>query len=430
MKGNDLKIDIKILLVDDREDNLMSMETILVPEGYHITKAHSGRDALKILLKENDFTLILMDVKMPGMDGLETASMIYEREKLRHIPIIFITAHNYGEEGIFQGYKTGGVDYLYKPINPELLKTKVSVFSELFRKTHLLLTHERKLVMINQNLEKEIAVRKSSEEKVKMLNRKLLENIQRLELMNAELDRFAYVASHDLQEPLRKIRAFGDRLLEKYRDVLGDDGKDYIDRMQKASARMQLLIDNILAFSKIANSGQSFEETNMEGLIREVLADIDLKNADITLDNLPKDLKVMPNLMRQLFQNLIVNAIKFRKKEEPPHIRIMAEIVDDKDANIPTIPIKARQYCKISVQDNGIGFEQKYAEQIFTMFQRLHGNTVYEGTGIGLSICKKIVEKHNGYIQAESNPGKGALFTVYLPYSVAYENSNYSYSRG
>jgi len=142
----------KILLVDDREDNLLSIETILEPDGYKFSKANSGREALKILLKEYDFALILMDVKMPNMNGFKTAALIYEREKLKHIPIIFITANNYGDENIFKGYRAGAVDYIYKPVNPDLLRAKVSVFVDLYRKNHRLLLQEKKLVAINKIL--------------------------------------------------------------------------------------------------------------------------------------------------------------------------------------------------------------------------------------------------------------------------------------
>src|SRR6476646_5305901 len=146
----------KILLVDDREDNLFSLETILEPDGYEFVKASSGRQALKILLTEFDFALILMDVKMPNLNGFETASLIYEREKLKHIPIIFITAHSYGDENVFKGYRAGAVDYIYKPINSELLRAKVSVFTDLYKKNHQLIAQEQKLIAINKNLEAEI----------------------------------------------------------------------------------------------------------------------------------------------------------------------------------------------------------------------------------------------------------------------------------
>ena len=134
----------KILVVDDREDNLMSIESILQPDGYQIVKATSGRQALKVLLSQIDFALILMDVQMPNLNGFETASLIYEREKLRHIPIIFVTAHDYGDENMFKGYQTGAVDFIYKPINPDFLRMKVSVFVDLYRKTHQLIVQEQK----------------------------------------------------------------------------------------------------------------------------------------------------------------------------------------------------------------------------------------------------------------------------------------------
>src|SRR6195952_398325 len=136
----------KILLIDDREDNLFSLETILEADGYQFVKARSGREALKILLAEFDFALILMDVQMPNLSGFETAALIFEREKLKHIPIIFITANTYGEENVFKGYRTGAVDYIYKPINPELLRAKVGVFVDLYRKNHRLVAKEKKLV--------------------------------------------------------------------------------------------------------------------------------------------------------------------------------------------------------------------------------------------------------------------------------------------
>ena len=191
----------KILLVDDREDNLFSLETILEADGYQFVKANSGRQALKILLSEFDFALILMDVKMPNLNGFETAALIYEREKLKHIPIIFITANNYGEENIFKGYRSGAVDYIFKPINPDLLRAKVAVYIDLYKKNYQLLLQEEKLKSINKNLENEIRERKNSEEKIIELNRQLLNNIESLETANKELERFAFMASHHMQDP-------------------------------------------------------------------------------------------------------------------------------------------------------------------------------------------------------------------------------------
>jgi light-regulated signal transduction histidine kinase (bacteriophytochrome) len=406
----------KILLVDDREDNLFSIETILEPAGYTFVKANSGREALKVLLNEFDFALILMDVKMPNLNGFETASLIYQREKLRHIPIIFITANNYGDEQIFKGYMTGAVDYIYKPINPDLLRAKVSVFIDLYKKNHKLLAQEQKLVAINKNLEMEIHERKMSEEKVKELNHKLLENIERLESANRDLDRFAFMASHDLQEPLRKMLMFSDRLANKYNEVLDDEGRMFITRIQHAGERMQALIKDILLFSQTSIEKPVFVESDLNEILRDVLAELENEIADkrakIILDNLPM-LCVNPVLIRPLFHNLISNALKYSRKGIDPVIRIYAEFSEGQNGY--SADDKKMRYCRIFVEDNGIGFEQKYSEQIFGMFKRLHLNSEFEGTGIGLALCKKIVEEHNGFITARSKVNEGSVFIISLP---------------
>lgn len=409
----------KILLVDDREDNLLSIETILEPDGYKFIKATSGRQALKILLSEYDFAMILMDVKMPNLNGFETASLIYERERLKHIPIIFITANNFGDDNIFKGYQAGAVDYIYKPINPGVLRAKVSVLIDLYKKNRQLLTQEQKLVAINKNLELEIKERKASEEKIKQLNKQLLENIASLESANKDLDRFAFMASHDLQEPLRKIRMFSDRLHLKYQDVMDEDGRTNILRIQKAAERMQNLITDILTFSKITVDKSAFIETDINKLIDEVLVDLDeevkSKNAKITIDKLPV-LSVNPGLIKPLFQNLIGNALKYSKKDTIPVIRIIHE--DSTLVNGSGREGRDR-YTKILIQDNGIGFDQKYAEEIFGMFKRLHHNAEFQGTGIGLALCKKIVEQHKGYISARSKVNEGSTFIISLPLPTA-----------
>jgi signal transduction histidine kinase len=402
----------KILLVDDRDDNLFSLETILEADGYHFVKASSGRQALKILLTEFDFALILMDVKMPNLNGFETAALIYEREKLKHIPIIFITANNYGEENIFKGYRSGAVDYIFKPINPELLRAKVSVFIDLYKKNHQLLMQEEKLKAINKNLENEIKERKNSEDKVHELNKKLLINIESLETANKELDRFAFMASHDMQEPLRKIRTFSDLLAIKHKEQLDEDAQSKIRIIQKAAVRMQELIKDILTFSKISTEKEPFVKTDLTPLVQEVVDELDTavqdKKANISIAPLPT-LSVNPVLIKSLFLNLIGNAIKYNKPNVPPEIRIYCDNLDADQKRNTT------KYYRIFITDNGIGFNQKYAEQIFDMFKRLHVHTEYEGTGIGLALCKQIMEKHNGYINAVSSENEGATFIISLP---------------
>jgi signal transduction histidine kinase len=405
----------KILLVDDREDNLLSIETILEPGGYKFVKANSGRQALKILLTEFDFAMILMDVKMPNLNGFETATLIYERERLKHIPIIFITANNYGDENMFKGYQSGAIDYIFKPINPEVLRAKVGVLIELYKKNRLLLEQEQKLITINRNLELEVAERKASEEKVQQLNRQLLENIAHLETANNDLERFAFMASHDLQEPLRKIRMFSDMLHTKYKDVLKDDSK-MITRINHAADRMRTLIVDILAFSKVSTEKSEFVDADLNTVLKDLIAEMDdevkEKRATILLEPLP-ELHVSPRLMHPLFQNLINNALKYRKKDIDPVIKIRSEIslaISDRDSkNL------VNKYCRIFVEDNGIGFDQKYAEEIFGMFKRLHHNGEFEGTGVGLALCKKITELHHGFISARSKPNEGSTFIVSLP---------------
>ena len=403
---------IKILAVDDREDNLLSIETILEREDYTIVKALSGRAALKILLRHQDFTLILMDVQMPDMNGFETAALIYEREKLRHIPIIFITAHNQGEERMYEGYKMGGVDFIYKPINPELLRYKVGVFVELYQKTHQLINHEKRLLTANKNLEKEIEERKISEEKIRLLNQQLVQNNQQLKNTIEELDRFAYVASHDLQEPLRKILVFSDKIQTRYREVVDEEMDKNLDKIVRASERMQLLISDLLRFSRHTTTDDDFSLVDLNVLANDVLADmeieIDRNEAQVQIERLP-EVWGIPSQLRQLFQNLVGNAIKFRKKDAIPVIHIYAELKPVHGS------ANGKDHCRIIVQDNGIGFDPKFIDDIFVVFKRLHSYHEFEGSGVGLSICKKIVERHNGFITAESKIGFGSKFIIDLP---------------
>lgn len=408
------KSDIKILLVDDREDNLFSIETILEKDNYIIVKARSGREALKVLLHQQDFSLILMDVQMPELNGFETAAIIYERDKLKNIPIIFITAFSYDEDYIFKEYKTGGVDYIYKPIKPELLRMKVSVFVDLYRKNQQLLLHEKKLLAANKSLQKEIEERKTSEAKIRLLNQQLVNNNAHLKATNEELDRFAYVASHDLQEPLRKIMVFSDKILMK--ENMDEETERYFKKIINSSKRMQMLINDLLNFSRQSVSSSDFQKTDLNTLAKEAIAELEIEveksKAKILLGELPV-VWAIPSLMKQLFHNLLSNAVKFRKKGVEPLVHIEAKKVSESD-HAPAASSNGSKY-RISVIDNGIGFDPKYSDEIFMVFKRLNSYHEFEGTGVGLSICKKIIEKHNGSIAAQSEPGKGSTFSFVLP---------------
>ena len=418
-KGNVQHIrrgDAKVLVVDDRPDNLVSIEAILEQDSYTIVKANSGRAALKILLGDHDFSLILMDVQMPELSGYETATIIYERDKLRNIPIIFITAHSYDEDFIFRGYKMGGVDYIYKPIKPELLRAKVAVFVELYRQNQQLMQQEKKLLAANEFLQKEIEERKMSEQQVNLLNEQLLANNESLKQMNEELDQFAYMASHDLQEPLRKIQVFSDKILRN--NNFDADSEKYFQKIINSSKRMQHLINNLLDFSRHTVSSNDFRKTRLDELVRNALTELEMEieksNAQITYGELPV-VSAVPALMQQLFYNLFSNAIKFRKPNGGLIIDVRSEKMNPEDLSNFIKYTGNRNFYKITVQDNGIGFDDKYAEDIFRVFKRLHNYQDYEGTGVGLSICKKIVERHNGFIKAESQIDKGSTFIIGLP---------------
>lgn len=238
-----------------------------------------------------------------------------------------------------------------------------------------------------------------------------------LERSNRELQDFAYVASHDLQEPLRKVQAFGDRLREKYSSQLGEEATDFISRMQNASGRMQTLINDLLSFSRVTTKASPFEQVNLDRIAREVLSDLEIRiqqtGARIELGALPK-IEADPLQMRQLLQNLVGNALKFHPEGAQPVVRVEGRILQAGEPNSAGDAMH-RESFELSVKDNGIGFDEKYLDKIFAVFQRLHGRGVYEGTGIGLAICRKIAERHGGAITARSRPGEGATFIVTLP---------------
>lgn len=410
------KPEIRILVVDDRPDNLFSIEAILERDNYTIVKANSGKAALKVLLSEHDFSLILMDVQMPDLNGFETATIIYERDKLKDIPIIFITAYSNDEDHAFEGYKMGGVDYIYKPINPNLLRAKVSVFVELYRKNRQLQLQEQKLLSVNKSLNKEVEERRISEEKVQLLNRQLTESNAHLKQMNEELDQFAYMASHDLQEPLRKIQMFSDKILQLQEQ--NEETARYFSKIINASKRMQALINNLLDFSRQSMSPADFRKTDLNKLMKETLneleIDIEKSHAEIKCETMPV-ISAVPGLMQQLFYNILSNAIKFRKKNEPLRVEVCSEIIPKEKLVENISHTNGETYYKISISDNGIGFDNRQNQEIFKVFKRLHNYQQFEGTGVGLSICKKIVEKHGGVINAKGELNKGATFTIILP---------------
>jgi signal transduction histidine kinase len=396
---------VKILLVDDKPENLVALEAVLDVLGQELIKAQSGKEALRACL-EHDFAAILLDVKMPDMDGFETAALIRERERSCDVPIIFLTALK-SEEHLFRGYYMGAVDYLYKPIVPEVLRSKVAVFVDLCRKNGLLKKHADALEQKNAELEKQIAERVKAEEDVRRLNseleRRVDERTRELSRSNDELRQFAYVASHDLQEPLRTVASYAQLLAKRYRGKIDSDADEFIRYMVEGVTRMHTLLNDMLAYSRVTETKDKvLLPANIDAVVNSAVMNLEATiketGAKITHDSLPTVLGDEIQLT-QVFQNLIGNAIKYRS-EQPPAIHIFAEQNGDNWA--------------FSVKDNGIGIDPQYSERIFGIFKRLHGREL-PGTGMGLAICKRIIERHRGQIWVESQPGKGSTFRFTLP---------------
>ncbi|GAA4399230.1 hypothetical protein GCM10023187_10750 [Nibrella viscosa] len=245
--------------------------------------------------------------------------------------------------------------------------------------------------------------------------------VQQLRRSNDYLQQFAYVASHDLQEPLRKIHAFGDVLQKQFGSVLGEAGNDLIGRMQKASGRMQTLVKDLLAYSRLNTQPKSAAAVDLNLLFAEILNDLELiiqeKQARIQVAPLPLVGGSLTQLT-QLFVNLLSNALKFHKPDQPPQVIISGTVVSGRDLPDLKALNAHQQYVCVEVSDDGIGFDQRHSERIFQMFQRLHGVTKYTGTGVGLALCKRIVENHGGWITVRSQPDQGTTFTVYLPVEI------------
>lgn len=261
------------------------------------------------------------------------------------------------------------------------------------------------LTTSNETLESEIVEREQAQKDLK-------EFAAKLELSNQELQDFASVAAHDLQEPLRKVQTFGDRLKTKFGDNLGEQGLDYLERMQQASARMTTLINDLLTYSRVTTKGQPFVPVDLSETTREVISDLEIRiesaGGIVELEELPTiDADALQ--MRQLMQNIIGNGLKYHRPDVPPIVKISVQ------------PSPSDDMCKIVVEDNGIGFDDKYVDRIFTIFQRLHSRSEYEGTGVGLAVVRKIVERHGGTITATSTPDVGSSFVVLLPLRHEYD---------
>jgi signal transduction histidine kinase/CheY-like chemotaxis protein len=510
---------MKILLVDDIPENLVSLEATLSGLGQELVMASSGREALRHVLND-DFAAILLDVRMPDMDGFETAELIRSRPRSREIPILFLTGYR-NEEHLFRGYDLGAVDFLFKPIVPEVLRSKVAVFVELSRgnaklkeqadelrkQAEVLQKAEQRfrslleaapdamvmcradgtIAMVNSRTEalfncgrdrlisrdirtlvhgwgfrlppawdedfgapvvgavergvelmafpenrapfpveitfsplhtdegvvitsaiRDISERKRTEEQIRQLNahleERVLERTEALLRSNEELQQYAYVASHDLQEPLRTVSIYAQLLAKRYNGQLQGDADQFINFIVQSAERMERLIHDLLDFSQIEARGADFFtklncETVVDDAIRNLCSLIDESGAVITRAPLPALTGDAVQLTR-LFQNLLVNSIKYRG-DEVPRIHIGAE--------------GSNGEWRFAVKDNGIGIDPQYAEKVFGIFKCLQPRDRNSGSGMGLAICRKIASRHDGRIWVESELGKGATFYFTLP---------------
>jgi signal transduction histidine kinase len=517
-----------VLIVDDRPENILPLKKILELHKFSVDTAESGEEALKKVLKTN-YSVIILDVQMPGMDGFEVANAITGFSRSKDTSIIFLSAVNTEKKFITKGYISGGVDYLTKPVDPDILVLKVKTL-------HRLYEQQQELRAVQDSLRNEVDVRKQAqeeladriqelrlvlaslpqmaftvatngrieyvnehwfnystnqtafpqthhddedignewpiylekgieftrevrlkeiasgayryhllriipikqqdvivrwvgtftdihpqklaaellEEQVATRTSELLLKNSELETTNHELQQFTWVVSHDLKEPLRKIQLLHDLIKEKYLKE-NPEAISYLDRSIKSSARLSGLIDDLLSYSQLAMPA-AFKPTNLNKLIDEILVDFDdtisKKKAVITVDKLPI-IDTIPGRIRQVFQNLISNALKFSRQDVAPFITISAELIESK--RIDSESSLSGNFCRFLVCDNGIGFDEKFLDRIFVIFQRLNNRTSYEGTGIGLAIAKKNIDKHNGLIWAKSRVGEGTCFILILP---------------
>jgi len=388
--GNNLPL---VLVVDDNADMREHLQSVLFPH-FHVVTAINGQDALQ-KIQEQCPALIVSDVMMPVLDGIGLLQQVKANKATAHIPVILLTARA-GEESKITGWETGADDYLTKPFSSKELISRIA--------------SQIKTQQIRTEALMDIAEQKQYSKKLEEMNRELTK-------MNEELSSFAYVSSHDLQEPLRKIQMFCKRILEKEIHALSDEGKDFFYRMDNAANRMQLLINDLLKYSRTNTSQKHFEKTDLNRLLTEVKQELYEKIAAtgtiIESGSLP-ELSIIPFQFKQLFTNLIANSIKFARPDVQPYIKIKSVLVEGHSIDKPAIN-KELKYWHFSIEDNGTGFDPKFSEQIFGLFQRLHGRKEYEGTGIGLAIAKKVVENHNGIIMADGMENEGATIHIFLP---------------
>ncbi len=362
-----------ILLVDDDNNKLVALRSILDPLGENVVEARSGTDALRQLLRE-DFAVILLDVRMPIMNGFETAEMIRQRPSSELTPIIFVTALDQAETDMGRGYELGAVDFVFAPIVPSILRAKVSVFVDLYKAQHELKRYRDQLHGLVQ------------------------ERTAALTAINRELEAFSYVVSHDLKGPLATLDTTT-RHLAGNSEHMDAAMRQQVAKVRQSSQQLTALFEGIQTLFKITRGDMRREHVDVSRLAHEIVAELHAKEPDrvvaVTIDpEMSADGDA--RLVRLLLTNLIGNAWKFTRNESHAEIRVGKELVSGE--------------TRIFVRDNGVGFDMIYAHRLFGAFQRLHSQSDFPGEGLGLAAAQRIVNRHGGRIWAEGAIGEGASF--------------------
>ena len=380
---------VNILLVDDDPANLHALQAVLEPLGQNLIVASSGTQALRQVL-EHDFAVILLDVQMPDMSGIEAAAMIRERERSRTTPIIFLTGVVKTAEMMFKGYSAGAVDYLMKPVIQGVLRAKVEVFVELAHVRH--------------SLQQEIVERTRIAGELSKLNMVLEQRNEDLLAANSDLEAFSHSVSHDLRMPLRHIQAYVSMIEESALAKLNADEQRRLKGVREAAQRMSQLIDDLLAFSRIGRTAMRKVPVDLNALVQAVINDLqqEVKSREVewTLQQLPY-ISGDRALLHQVFLNLLANAVKYTRTRAAARIQVFAVEQDDE--------------IIVGIKDNGVGFDPAYSDKLFGVFQRLHSASDFEGTGVGLANVRRIVQQHGGRTWADSLPDEGATFYFSLP---------------
>ncbi len=365
---------VNILVVDDDATKRFALKTILAPLGETVVEASSGADGLRQLLRE-EFAVILLDVRMPSMDGFETAQLIRQRPRSELTPIIFVTALDQAETDMGRGYDLGAVDFVFAPVVPAILRAKVTVFVELYRAQQELRRYRSRLETLVE------------------------ERTTALTAVNRELEAFSYSVSHDLRAPLLAFDGLSKSMLEEYGDRLDKKAKDNLKRMRGASQRMTSVFNGLQDLFRLTSGEVHREQIDVTALTKDIVREIKAGGGepDVKFEVAHRiTASGDRRLVRILLSNLLDNAWKFTSVKPSPRVEVGTETVDGES--------------RIFVRDNGVGFDMIYAHRLFGAFQRLHSQSEFPGAGIGLATARRIVNRHGGRIWAEGAAGEGATF--------------------